>query len=317
MLDFIYSVRINKIDASATAMNLKFGVSDNSFWLLKVDYDEQLISIGNHVEEKIKTISHPLLENREYKIDLVVNDKTAKVYVDEGDVSLLTFELNGYEGGDILDNLNESLLDYSGRNIANLNALSGDIFCNGYDVLKVINLSDDNYKLNETEYTINEGVLRIEDSYLNTLENNYEYKFRAVTSFTDLNFYIRTKEVGAQAISLVEKYYRGEDAKFELSEDVTVNQVFVDSNEFEFVQENEIVTIKNEKLNSLASGEHRVKFFTNNGRPEAKFSLYETVEIIPEIPAPVNHAYFFIDISIFAVLILGYVIFSRIKKRQK
>ena len=315
MNDFIYSIYIKKENASATAFKLKYGVNDDSFWLFKIDIDNKVIAFGNSENENIKTVDYSFASNREYKVNLVVNDGVAKAYVDDSDISLLTFKMDGYAAGEVVDNLAESLLNYSGRNLSSLNTLSGDIFCSGYTILKVVNLTDGNYKLSADEYVISNGVITIKESYLNTLENGTEYKFRAVTSLTDLDFYVTTKEVGAQVNSLVEKYYRGDDAKFELSEATTVKKAVVDKNEIEFTQNNELITIKSKDLEALTSGEHVVKFYTENGQPEAKFSIYEVVETLPEVPTPVNHMYFFIDIAIFGVLIVGYILFTQLSKK--
>ena len=315
MRDFIYSIYINKVDASATAFKLKFGVNNDSFWLLKVDVDNKVVSFGNNEKENIKTASYNFKTNREYKIDLVVNDELAKVFIDEEEAATLTFNVQGYVGGEVIDNLNEATLTTSSKSIISLNTSTGDFFCGGYDVLKVINLSDGNYKLDATEYTVSSGTISISEAYLNTLENSFTYEFRAVTSLTDLDFYVTTKEVGAQVTTVVEKYYRGDDARFELNQNTNVKKAVIEEREFEFTQNDTIITINSESLKALTSGEHTIKFFTENGRPETKFSLYEKVETLPEIPTPVNHSYFFIDISIFAVLILGYVLFSQIKKR--
>lgn len=315
MNDFIYSIYIKKENASATAFKLKYGVNDDSFWLFKIDIDNKVITFGNNENENIKTVDYSFASNREYKVNLVVNDGVAKAYVDDSDISLLTFKMDGYAAGEVVDNLAESLLNYSGRNLSSLNTLSGDIFCSGYTILKVVNLTDGNYKLSADEYVISNGVITIKESYLNTLENGTEYKFRAVTSLTDLDFYVTTKEVGAQVNSLVEKYYRGDDAKFELSEATTVKKAVVDKNEIEFTQNNELITIKSKDLEALTSGEHVVKFYTENGQPEAKFSIYEVVETLPEVPTPVNHMYFFIDIAIFGVLIVGYILFTQLSKK--
>lgn len=314
--DFIYSVYINKVDPSATAFEFKYELNDGSYWLLKVDIDEKLVSIGNQDTEIIKSQSHPFIANREYKLDIVLNDGLFKLFIDNSDIAALVYNIQEHELGEVSDNLTTSLLDYSNRDITNLNTFLGDFFCSGYDVYKVINLTDDNYKLDATvDYSINEGVIDIKDDYLNTLENDTEYKFRAVTQLTDLDFYIKTKDIGAQAYPLVEKYYRGDDAKFELSEVTTVNRVFIDQVEFPFEQDNQVVTVKNQDLQTIKSGSHTIKFYTNNGRPETNFSLYPATETVPELSVPVSHTFLFIDLAIFAVLIVGYVVYSLIKKK--
>ena len=317
--DFIYSVTLKQQDTAAEKVNIVFGADSEleNYWLLTIDFVNDQIVLGNQDMKEIKTVSFSFAYNTDYKINIVVNDNIAKVYVDKSDIASLVMGLGVYSGGRIGEDLEASHFTYSKVSTSNLDTLEGDIFCSGYDVLKVVNLTDNNYCLKETEYSFDGLVVSVEEDYLKTLENSVTYKFRAVTTLTDFDFYVTTGDVGAQVTSAVNKYYRGDDLRFELSENTAVFKSFIDNQEFAFTQNNELVTIASSELTTLGSGEHTVKLFTQNGRPEAKFSLYEVVEVIPEVPAPVNHAFFFIDIAIFAVLILGYVAFSQIKKHSK
>ena len=264
-----------------------------------------------------KSVSFSFDDGKDYKVNLVVNDSLAKVYVNNSDSALLVLGLDGYEGGKVGGDLLMSHFTYSKESTSSIDTLAGDISCLGYDLLKVVNLTDGNYCLKTNEYSFDGVVVSIEEDYLKTLENSVTYKFRAVTSLTDFDFYVTTKEVGAQVTSAINKYYRGDDLKFELSENVEVLKAKIDNEEFTFSQNKEMVTIKGDAVNSLTTGEHTVKLFTKNGRPETKFTLNDVIEVVPELPAPVNHAFFFIDIAIFAVLILGYIGFSQFKKYSK
>ena len=317
MKDFIYSVYITKENPSSSAFELRFGVDGDSFWKLKVDFDAQNIVIGNHEIASIKTASYLFSSNREYRFNVVINDGVMKLYIDDQETASLVYQLQGYQAGAVEDNLETSLLSFAQRRVTSLQSHTGDIFCGGYEVYKVINLTDDNYRLDATkDYVINEGDVSISREYLNTLENDTEYKFRAVTSLTDLDFYVHTKEIGAQLFPLVEKNYRGNDISFELSEEATVYRVQIDATAFDFKQHETIVTISKEELEILKSGEHTIKCFTSNGRPQAKFSLYPVTETIPELPSPISHVFFYIDIAIFAALVIGYVSFTLIRKKN-
>jgi len=298
-----------------------FGINDEqetqSFWSLSVDFEHGEIRLGNEKEEALKTVGYTFEDDTNYKITLVNNNGVARVYVNDSSSASLVLGLPLYKAGEIADNLNESHLKASNATTTNLNTSSGDYYVGGYSVQKVVNLTDNNYRLSENEYTLSEGVLSINDGYLKTLETNTQYTFRAVTSLTDLDFLIQTEGVGAQVYSLVEKYYRGDDIKFELNRTTTVNKAFIDNEEYKFTQSNELVTINKDELLTLGSGEHTIKLFTTDGRPEAKFSFYEVVETLPEVKEPSSHVFFFIDIAIFATLIFGYLGFALIKNRRK
>lgn len=319
--EFVYSVTVKRTELDAKAFNLKFGASDDltSFWNLKVDFENDCLTLGSNANESIKSVTYDFKDNVNYKINLIVNDGLAKVFVGGSNAASLILDLDGYQGGKIVDEFDESGFVYEGISIARLNTSSGDVYVGGHTVKKVINLTDNNYQLKESEYKVANGVVDVFDSYLNTLETNTEYKFRAVTSLADLNFYIKTKEVGTEIYSVTDKYYHGDDIKIELSEATTVNRVFIDNEQYQFTinEAKDLVTVANSELTNLGSGEHLIKLYTENGRPETKFTIQDSVEIIPEIPAPVSHTFLFIDLGIFAALILGYIAFSQIKKHGK
>lgn len=316
-VDFVYSVSLTA-DSSKEGFELTFGKDDagEAYWMLGLNFAERKVAIEKDGDVELKSTDFDFSDGKEYQLTLVVNDGVAKVYIGEGGYALLAMDLATYEGGKLSENLDETNLVFKNESLLSLNSLSGDIFCCGYEVKKIINLGDGNYRLKADEYTVNKGVVTISQSYLNTLETATEYKFRAVTSFTDLDFYVETDEIGATAMPSVEKYYRGDDVRFELSEDATVSKVLVDGEEVDFTQRDEIVVLASKDVASITSGEHRAKFFTANGRPETKFKIYESVEVIPELPAPVSHTFFFIDISIFAALIVGYIVISQVVKRR-
>ena len=313
--DFIYSVILRKTSSEAKTFELLFGASLNfeRYQVLTVDFAEGKISFGDE-EKEIKSVSHTFESNRDYKVNLIVNDSVAKVYLDGSDVASLVFGLSDYIGGRVASNLEDSHFEYSNASLTSLNTNSGDFNCLGYEVLRVVNLGDGNYRLKDNEYSVTNGVVTISRDYLKTLETNTDYKFRAITDLTDFDFYVSTPSVGVQVISSIEKYYRGDDLRFEFSENTIVSKTYIDNEEYDFTLANNILTVSKENASKLVSGKHTAKFFTSSGRPEADFSLYESVEILPEIPAKPNHTFFFIDIGIFAVLILGYVLFSKLGK---
>ena len=318
--DFIYSVRLLRHEAEAKSASIQFGKVGESYFALTLDFENGHVAFGNETLPIIKSCDYGFDFDVEYEVSLVVNDGVAKLYIGGTDSALLVLDLGAsYVGGEFEDNLGATLFSYAKASFMSLNSLSGDLFIGGYGLYEVVNLTDGNVRLEWDDFSLDQGVLTIEEDYLGTLETATEYKFRAVTSFTDFDFYVSTQEVGVEVAPAVEKYYRGDDVVFELSQAASVYQAYIDKELYPFTlnQEQTLVRIAHEDLVDLPSGEHQIKLFTDAGRPEAKFSLYSTVEVIPELPAPVSHTYFFIDIAIFAVLILGYVGFSIASKRKK
>ena len=317
--DFLFSAIVSKDNDNAKSFSIEFGVNEGGYNFVTFDFEHSRVLIGNEAHEEIKSADYAFIDNEEYKIDLLVNDGVAKVYINGGDASVLLYRLSSYTSGKVGHDLEESHFLYHDESLTSLNSRQGDYFVLGYEVKKIVNLSDGNVTLSPTEYSVDAGVVKIKDDYLNTLEVDSEYKFRAVTSFTDFDFYVKTDEIGVEVAPQLSKYYRGNDVSFELSEPSRVDALFIDNEEYEFTinANKDLVTVSSSSLESLPSGEHKVKLFTDSGRPEAKFSLFSTVEVLPEVVPPVSHTFFFIDIGIFAALILGYVTFSQISKRAK
>ncbi|MBE6135356.1 MAG: hypothetical protein E7179_05075 [Erysipelotrichaceae bacterium] len=317
--DFFYSVTIKATDPSAKAFRVEFGKDEEQSYVATFDFEQGLVRIGSQEMDEIKSEDYAFEADTDYKIDLILNDGVAKIYINEYDTPTLLLSLDGYRGGSVSTDLDVSPFEHGHESITRLDTLSGDYFVGGYTVSKVVNLTDGNYRLSADQYKVEAGVITINREYLNTLEVATLYKFRAVTSLTDFDFFVETDEVGTQARAQIDQYYRGSDVSFELSEASLVSKVLIDNEEFAFTQNEEktLVTVASASLSSLPAGDHNVKFYTANGRPEAKLSLYSTVEVIPELPVPTNHMYFFIDIAIFGVLIIGYVLFSQISKRGK
>lgn len=317
--DFFYSVTVKATDPSAKAFRVEFGKDEEQSYVATFDFEQGLVRIGNQEMAEIKSEDYAFEADTDYKIDLILNDGVAKIYINEYDTPILLLSLDGYQGGSVSTDLDAATFEHGHESITRLDTLSGDYFVGGYTVSKVVNLTDGNYRLSADQYKVEAGVITINRDYLNTLEVATLYKFRAVTSLTDFDFFVETDEVGTQARAQIDQYYRGSDVSFELSEASLVSKVFIDNEEFAFTQNEEktLVTVASASLSSLPAGDHNVKFYTANGRPEAKLSLYSTVEVIPELPVPANHMYFFIDIAIFGVLIIGYVLFSQISKRGK
>ena len=317
--DFLYSVTVKASDPSAKRFSIEFGKSGEKSYLATFDFEQDLVKIGNQAMAEIKSEYYDFAYDADYKIDLILNDGVAKIYINEYSTPILLLALEGYEGGELSTDLDVAGFDRGVESITRLDTLEGDYFVGGYTVSKVVNLTDGNYRLSADQFQVDAGVITIDRAYLDTLEVDTLYKFRAVTSLTDFDFFVRTDEVGTEAVAQVAQYYRGSDVSFELSEPSLVSKVLIDGEDFAFTQNAELtlVTVGSDSLSSLPAGDHNVKLYTANGRPEAKLSLYSTVEVIPELPVPANHMYFFIDIAIFGVLIVGYLLFSQIKKHGK
>ena len=61
---------------------------------------------------------------------------------------------------------------------------------------------------------------------------------------------------------------------------------------------------------------HKLTVYTENGRPEVSFVVSETFDVEVE-ENKANHIFFYVDIAIFAAIILGYTTFTITKKSKR
>lgn len=317
--NFIYSAEFTPDNVRAQAAGLVFGVCDNltSYWVATADTRDGVVKLWKPGEGELKTAAYPFNAGKKFKITVVVNDETAKIFIDNDDVAVITYRLYDYNGGKVGLNVFNGDFRINNVKFTDTDSSDGDMFCNGYEVLKVVNLTDGNYKLKDGEYSVKGGVVTLSRSYLDTLEADEEYLFRVVTSFTDFNFKVATQFTAVSATPSVEKYYRSDDVTIELSGNAKVNKLLIDGKECAFTQTDGKVVISSDQISSLSTGKHSVKLYTDKGRPEATITVSEMVETLSEPVTKSTHMWFWIDIAIFGSAIVGYILFSVISKRKK
>lgn len=308
--NFVYSAEFTPEDGAKKA-GLVFGaVEDNYFEAVVEDGKVKLM----HSEEGVLKTADCTQTDRKFKLTVVMNGDVAKVFIDS-DVAAICCKIDNYAGGKL--GLACDGFKVSGVTFIETDIPEGDIYCNGYDVLKVVNITDGNRKLSEGDYTVREGVVTVSPEYLKTLEADTQYIFRAVTSFTDFDFKIKTDFTAVTVTSAVEKYYRDNDVTLELSGNITVNKLLIDGKECAFTQTEDRVVISAEEVASLSTGSHKVKLYTDKGRPETTITVSEIVETVTEPVVKSTRIWLWIDLAIFLSAIIGYTAFSIISKRKK
>lgn len=314
--NFVYSAEFNVVNAEAKEAALVFGAADNAYCLASADVKDGKIVLLNSKDGVLKTAGYEFEAGKKFKITLVVNDETVKIFIDKANVAVLCCKMDGYSGGRLGLKYDEGF-SVKGVSFIDTDLPEGDIYCNGYDVLKVVNVTDGNRKLDSSQYLVEDGILTVSRDYLKTLENNTEYIFRAVTSFTDFDFKITTDFTAVTVTSAVDKYYRDNDVTLELSGSVKVHKILIDGNECGFTQTEDRVVISAEETASLSMGSHKIKLYTDKGRPETTITVSEIVETVNEPAVKATRIFLWVDLAIFLSAILGYTAFSIISKRKK
>lgn len=316
--NFIYSAEFTPKNAQARSAGLVFGAGGEltSYWVAAADILKGEVKLWQSESGDLKTAEYQFESGEKFKITVVVNDGIAKVFIDNGDVAVICCKLDDYSGGKSGLEVNGEF-DVNKVKFTDTDSPDGDIFSDGYEVLKVVNLTDGNYKLSGNEYSTSGGVLTVSREYLKTLEADTEYVFRVVTSFTDFNFKVTTDFTAVTATPSIEKYYRNNDVTLELSGNVNVHKLLIDGKECEFTQTGDEVVISSAAIGSLSTGKHSVKLYTDKGRPETTITVSEMVETVSEPVVKATHLFLWIDLAIFASAIIGYITFSVISKRKK
>lgn len=317
--NFIYSAEYTPDNDDAQAAGIVFGVSDNltSYWVATADTKENKVKLWQAGVGDLKTVDYTFETGKKFKITVVMNGDVAKIFIDDDVVAAIVCRIGDYVGGKLGLNVFGGSFVINNVKFTDLDVPEGDMNCNGYEVLKVVNISDGNYKLNGADYTLNGGILKISDEYLKTLEANTEYTFRVVTSFTDFDVTVKTDFTAVTATPAVEKYYKDDDVTLELSDSVTVNRLFIDGKEYAFTQTEDRVVISSDEIGSLTMGSHTVKLYTDKGRPETTITVSEIIETVADPVEQSARLWLWIDVAIFASAIVVYTAFSIVSKRKK
>ena len=312
--NFVYSAQFTDLSAEKDA-GLVFGVSDDlsSYWMATANVADGKVEL--HSNNSVLKSAKCSLDAQGFAMTVVVNEGIAKVFVNGGNVAIITCKLDGYSGGKV--GVIKADCTVSNEQFASTDTPDGNIFCNGYSIVKVVNITDGHYKLDDSQYSMNSGVLTVSPDYLKTLEADTVYTFRVVTSFTDFDFTLKTDFTAATASSVLNKYYRGSDVAFDLSGSAVVHKLLIDGKEVEFTQTGNRVVISSAVVDTLSSGQHSAKLYTDSGRPEATFTVSEKIETLTEMEPEATHTFFWVDIAIFSALILAYVAFTVVKKTKK
>ena len=188
------------------------------------------------------------------------------------------------------------------------------------DVIKVVNVTDGSYVLENSEYDIVRGGLVVDNGYLFTLESNATYIFRVVTAEKDYDFEIQTRFTSPTLMAGTgngENFVRGQEVSFTLSESAVIYDVRVDGVSVEYMREGNKIVLDESAFSQMTAGEHTVKLFTSMGRPSLGFKLEGEGDDIWQEIIPINYTWFIIDMVIFGSAIAAYVAFAVIKKIQK
>lgn len=324
--NYIYSAEFTPTPehgSQSQAAALIFNVSDNltSYYVATADLSGGIVKLWRAPGEVLKESAYPFEIGKPVKITVVMNEGTAKIFINDDATAVLTYKIEDYSGGKIGLNVFKGWFKINNVRFTKTDVSGGDIYIGGYTVEKVVNLTDGNYELAAGDYTSEGGFITVKESYLKTLEAGKEYRFRAVTPFTDFDFTVVTDFVAASVSPAIDNYYAGSEITLELGGGATAAKLFIDGKELvkdvDFTQNGGKIVISAGAAGALSIGKHTVKLYTDKGRPETSITVSEKVETVTEPEVTSAHVFLWVDLAIFGAAIIGYLTFSIIGKRKK
>ncbi len=318
--DFKYTATFNPVKADSQAGGLAFGVSDNltHYFVATADIKDNRVKFWEAGVGDLFTVPYAFESGKSVKLTLAVCLGTVKIYVNDDNSPAIIYKISNYNGGGV------------GLNVYNAEMSVNDVeftplaYENGYgigseQIVKVLNVTDSS-RLSESEYSVTDGKLVLTESYLNSLTPDTLYTFRAFTSVGEYEFTVKTNSTSLTFAPDKEAFNADEDVLFTLSDGTAVSKIEIDGVEIAdggFTVDGTKITISKDALKGLVKGEHEVKAYTANGRLTASFNFLGVEDFREEEVGEESHAFFWVDVALFASLIIGYLSFTIFKKSAK
>ncbi len=315
--NFIYTAEFTHTDNGSQAGGLVFGVSGNlsDYWVATADVRYGKIKLWRSGIGDLKTADYDFDGGgRKVKLTLVVNGKTAKIFVGNEKTAVLTQYLTDYSGGKIGLNVYNAKTAINNVAFKDLGAEENGIDLSGYKVLKVVNVTDGSYRLDDGEYTVKDGRVSVNREYLSTLENGKVYVFRIYTQFTEFDITVKADFAPSSLYVLKNEYSRDESLTLGVSGTAEVFRVEIDGEQCEFTFEGGLVTVDGSSLKDLITGRHTVKVYTANGRLQTEFSVTGGNDFRDEDIDEISYTFFYIDLALFVTAGVGFAVVTVILK---
>lgn len=321
---FVYSASVS-VKENGQAAGLVFGLSDNfyDYVVATVDFKDNRIKLWRAGIGDLKTVEYDFEGNTSCHLSVSVNDKTVMVKVNHEEIPSLVYIMSDYDGGRVGLNVYNSSTVFNQivlekiTDIAFTGSGSADIAVKE-EPIKIVNITDNSYRLTEEEYTYENGVLTICDSYLYTLKSDTSYVFRIITTGGWYDRVIQTSFAESEIASEKSEYANTEEISFSVLGAERIKAVYLDGSLIEDYRiEKNTIILTDSLTDSLVNGSHTITVYTEMGRPSQSFSISEPYNIDTSDTVQANHIFFYVDIAIFASLILGYAVITIYKKRKE
>lgn len=316
--NFIYTAQFTSKESGSQAGGLVFGLSGNltDYWVATADIKDNKVKLWRSGIGDLKSVDYDFNNHASVKLTLTVNGGLAKIFIDGDKTAALVQSLSGYTGGKIGLNVYNAKMAVNNVVYSNIVKEDNEISFGGYTVVKVVNVTDGSYRLQNGDYTFENGKLTVNPAYLSTLESGTEYTFRVFTSLTDFDVTVKTDFAPSTVSAVKNGYSREEALTLSISGGVEVYGLEIDGKPCEFTRNGDIITVAAGNLSNLMTGAHTVKAYTAKGRPQTEFSVVTENDYRNDDIEEVSYTFLYIDLAIFAAAGIGFAVISIILKRR-
>lgn len=306
--DIAYSAVFTRKNENAQAGGLVFGISENKtdYFVATADFKDDKVKLWRSGIGDLATADFELSDRNSAEIKVKIKDGNADIFIDGEKV--LSAELDGYNGGGLGLNVYNGAFNVNFVSVADV---TGD------SLIKVVNVTDNSRELKDGDYYLKDGVIKISDKYLSTLESGREYTFRAVTTDGDYDFRLTTHFATAEMKAFKEEFSKGEEIVLALTDGVEIYRIEIDGKEVEFTLNSYHVTVSADALSDFIGGSHTIKAYTSMGRPTVTVNIQSPEDFKEDEVEIISHTFFYIDMVIFGAAIALYLIFAVVKKIRR
>lgn len=320
--DFVYSANLF-LNESGQASGLVFGVSDNTYdyYVVTADVLYNKLKLWRADGRLLKEVDYEFIDNS-CNLKLVMNQQTIYVYVDHQVSPKLVYLLDDYLNGRLGLNVFNSSTTFNDIKLSYESNLLFDgndhINLGNYtNIQKVVNVTDDSYRLTEGQFFVINDYVYIDKGYLLSLASEQEYEFRLYLEGGYTKFIVKTDFEGSSIVLNKTEFSNSDIIEIEILNATDIKSVSLDGSLIsDYTIENNKVILSKDIIKNLTIGSHEIMIMTENGRPTIDFKVIEVFENPIEEEKP-NHIFFYIDIAIFGLMIISIALISIIKKKKQ
>lgn len=313
--NFSVSAKINSVADNSVAFGIMFGANESfyNYYCANYDYAAGIVKLWQAGGAMVA--SYPLKLRRGDVVDYSLTLLDGEVSIAVNGLSVIEVYIGEYAGGYLgLNVYNGTFLFDEVRLYGSFGAGETPCVPLGEGDFMIRNSSTGKY-LKDSDYTVSDGLLTLNESYTSLLTGGRVYDFEITYSDGGTYCFSYKKVSSVKVIDT----YRSIDGSSDLGVIVnfgtyTPTKVTIDGREVEFVYNDSTVIISKNIITELRDGDHTLAMYTQGGVAEYVFGY----EFIPPEPENMTGAYLSTALWIaVAALIAGFAVYWLVASKRK